>query len=155
MASCSKKFCNGKLSKPVNPKEGFAVAKYKDVKAWQVLVFLVPILYSEKPIWVTIIVGNIIFGALLGEKKADWALVIRDVIKRLLVRVRKSKPSSIYLYIFHLYHYVKTMNLEDKKVYKIEETTVKHNVNSDSELELIREEDSKVESSEEIVALEA
>ena len=53
------------------------------------------VLYPEKPTWVTIIVGNTIFGALLGERKVDWGLVMRDVVQRLLSRVKNlSFPPS-------------------------------------------------------------
>ena len=49
MASRSEKFCEDKFSNPVNLKDDFAIAECKDMKAWQVLEFLVSILYLEKP----------------------------------------------------------------------------------------------------------
>ena len=66
MASRTDRFIDGKLSAHVNPKDGFAVSDCKDGRARQVLEFLVPLLYSEKPTRVTIAVGNTVFGALYG-----------------------------------------------------------------------------------------
>ena len=84
MVSRLEKFCNGKLFNWVNSKDGFAIAKGKNVRAWRVLEFLVPILYLEMPTWVTITIGNTIFGALLEERKVDKVLVIKDVVRSLL-----------------------------------------------------------------------
>ena len=56
----------------MNPKDGFAIAHYEDVKAKRVLEILIPILYPEKPTQVIVTVDNTIFGALLGEQKVDW-----------------------------------------------------------------------------------
>ena len=142
MASQLEKYYNDKFSNLVNPKDGFAVAECMDARARRVLEFLISIfMYLKKPTLVTIIVGYIIFGALSKEKKVDWALVIRDVVKRLLARVAKSKPIPIYPYIFHLYHYVEMMKPEDMKVYKIGEAILKHNVNLNPELEPTGKED--------------
>ena len=49
-----------------NSKDGFAIAYYKDIQAKRVLEFLIPIFYLEKPTQVMVVVGNTIFGALLG-----------------------------------------------------------------------------------------
>ena len=70
-ASRTDKFIGGKFRHVVNPKDGFAIADCEDSRAKRVLEFLIPILYPEKPTWVTITVGNTIFGALLGERKVD------------------------------------------------------------------------------------
>ena len=45
-----------------------------------------------------------IFDALLGERKVDWALMMRNVVRRLLAMVGKSKLIPSCLYVFHLYH---------------------------------------------------
>ena len=121
------------------------------------LEFFVPILYLTKPTQATIMIENTIFNALFGEEKVDSALVMRDVVKRLLVGVEKLKPTPICPYVFHLYHHAETLKLEEKKAYKIGEAIVEHNVDSDPKSESTREEDSERESLslEEIAALEA
>ena len=126
------------------------------MRAIRVLEFLVPILYVEKPTQVIITIGNTIFGALSRKRKVDWALVMRDVVKRLLAWVGKSKPNPICLHVFHLYYHAKMLKSEEKKAYKIGEVMAKHNVDLDRELKLTEEEDSKQGSlsSEEISALE-
>ena len=66
MASRMDRFIDGKFFAWVNPKDGFAVSKYKEARARRVLKFLVPLLYPEKPTRVTITMENTIFGALFG-----------------------------------------------------------------------------------------
>ena len=71
MAFRTNRFINGKFSSRFNPKDEYAVVDCKEPKTRQVLEFLVPLLYSEKPTRVTITVGNTIFGALSGERPVD------------------------------------------------------------------------------------
>ena len=85
------------------------------MKVEKVLEFLVPIMYLEESTWMTIIVGNTIFGALIGERKVDWALVMRDIVLKLVSKVGKSKPTSIYFYILQLYHCLNII-MRDKKI---------------------------------------
>ena len=66
MASRTDRFIDGMFSGCVNPKDGYAVVNCKYPRVKRVLEFLVPLLYSEKPTRVTIIVGNTIFEALSG-----------------------------------------------------------------------------------------
>ena len=91
-----------------------------------------------------------------SREEGGLALVIKDMVKRLLAEVGKPKPTPICPYIFHFYHYAKTMKLEDKKAYKIGEAMLKDNIDPDPELEPTEEEESEQESLslEEIVALE-
>ena len=93
----------------MNPKDEFAISECKDVRARRMLEFLVPILYTEKLIQVTIIVENTIFRALSEEQRIDWFLVIRDVVVELLFDVGKRKPIPICSFVFHLYEYLDTM----------------------------------------------
>ena len=80
MASRTDRFIDDKFSARVNPKDGFAIADYKEARARKVLEILVPLLYLEKPTRVTITVGNTIFGALSGERPIDWGQVVKDVV---------------------------------------------------------------------------
>ena len=67
MASRSDKSMVGYFQNPANSKDRFAVADCEDARAKKVLKFLIPILYLDKPSQVTVIVGNMVFGALIRD----------------------------------------------------------------------------------------
>ena len=67
------------------------------------LEFFIPIFYPEKPTRVTVTVGNTIFGALLGEQKMDWGILLQAVVAKLVDGVQKFKVTPIGPYLFHLY----------------------------------------------------
>ena len=102
-ASRTDKFIGGKFWNAANPKDGFAIADCEDSRAKRVLEFLIPILYSEKPIRVTVTVGNTILDALLGERKVDWGILLQAVVAKLVDGVRKFKTTPIGSYLFHPY----------------------------------------------------
>ena len=66
LASRTDKYVDVKFSTTINPKDGHTVANCIDPRKRRVLKFVLPILYSEKPNRVTMIVGNTIFGLYLG-----------------------------------------------------------------------------------------
>ena len=101
--SWTNKFIGGKFRNAANSKDGFAIADCKDSRAKRVLEFLIPILYLEKPTQVTVTVGNTIFGALLGERKVDWGIILQVVVAKLVEGARKLKATPIGPYLFHLY----------------------------------------------------
>ena len=103
IATWREKYLDGKFKNLVSPKDQYVVPDCKDVRARQVLEFLVPILYVKKPTRVIVAIGNMIFGALTRERELDRALVIQDTVKRLFTAIGKSKALSICLYVFHLY----------------------------------------------------
>ena len=117
----------------VNPKDGYTVADCKDPRVKRVLEFLVPLLYPEKSMRVTITIGNTIFGALSGERPVDWGIVVRDLVQRLLSGMGKSKATPICPYVFHLYHSHELLLPAEKKEYRIQEALVKHNVESEED----------------------
>ena len=88
----------------MNLKYGFPIAEYIDAPKRRILEFLVSILYPKKSTRVTIIVGNMIFEALEEERLVDWGIVFKNMPHKLACEVRKSKPISIFPYLFHLYH---------------------------------------------------
>ena len=133
MASRMKQFIDGMFSGCVNPKDGYAVVDCKDPRVKRVLEFVVPLLYPEKPTRVTITVGNTIFGALSGERPVDWGIVLKDLVQRLLSGMGKSKATPICPYMFHLYHSHELLLPAKKKEYRIKETLLKHNVESEGE----------------------
>ena len=96
-------------------RDRYAISKYKDVRARQVLEFLIPILYPKKPTWVTITIENMIFGALSDEQSVDWAIVIRNVVQRMFSGIGKSTATPICPYIFHLYYVTNNMLPGEKK----------------------------------------
>ena len=103
-ASRIDKFVDGKFSIQINPKDGHTVADCVDPREKRVLEFIVSILYSEKPSWIIVTVGNTIFGALSGARKVSWGLVIQELVGKLVSRLEKEKPSPISSYLFYLYH---------------------------------------------------
>ena len=119
MASRTDRFIDGMFSGTVNPKDGYAVADCRDPRAKRVLEFLVSLLYPEKPTRVTITIGNIIFGALSGERPVDWGIVIKELVQRLLSGMGKSKATPICPYVFHLYHSHELLLPAKKKEYRI------------------------------------
>ena len=94
----------------------------------------------------TVTVGNTIFGAYTREREVDWALVIWDVVRRLLTGVDISKPTPICLYLLHLYIAHNVVQADDKKVYMVGESFMRHEVDPDEEEESSGSESSKQES---------
>ena len=85
----------------------------------RVLEFFIPTFYLEKPTRVTITVGNTIFGALLGERKVDWGVVLQAVVAKIVERARKLKATPIGPYLFHLYMGHEVLNGEELVAYEI------------------------------------
>ena len=135
MVTRAKRYAEGKFANPPHPKDRYSLPECTNPRARRVLEFLVPILYPEKPARVTITVGNTIFGAFTGEREVDWALVIRDVFKKLLIGVGKSKPTPICPYLLHLYIAHDVVQVDEKKVYMVGETFMCHEVDPDEEEE--------------------
>ena len=133
------KICRREVCQPI----AYSPPECMDPRARRVLEFPVPILYLEKPARVTVTVGNTIFGAYTGEREVDWVLVIWDVVKRLLTGVGKSKPTPICPYLLHLYIVHDVVQADDKRVYMVGESFMRHEVDPDEE-----EESSDSESSE-------
>ena len=157
MAIQGENFIEGKFTHPPHPKDGYPLPDCKDSRARRVLEFLIPILYPKKLARITITIGNTIFGAYIGERMVDWALVIRNTVRRLLARIRKSKPTPICPYLLHLYHPHDAIQPEDKKVYMVRKSFMRHNVepNEEEQPASTEELDYKSLSSGEIVKLQA
>ena len=67
----------------------------------------------------TVTVGNTIFGALLGERKVDWGIVLQAVVAKLVEGARKLKATPIGPYMFHLYMEQELLNEEEMVAYEI------------------------------------
>ena len=126
-ASKTDKFIGGKFRNATNPKDGFAIANCKDSRAKRVLEFLIPILYLEKPTRVTVTVGNTIFGALLGEQKVDWGILLQAVVAKLVDGAQKLKATPIGPYLSHLYMGQELLNREEMVAYEIGLDLLKYN----------------------------
>ena len=146
MATWREKYAEGKFANPPHPKDGYSLPECKDLRARRMLEFVVPIPYPEKLERVTVTVGNTIFGAYMGEKEVDWALVMKDTVKRLLTGISKSKSTPIYPYLLHLYIAHDVVQAEDRKVYMVGESFMRHDIKSDEDEELVSLEDLERES---------
>ena len=71
MAGRTDKLTDGRFRISINPKDGHAIANCVDLRKKRELEFVMPILYSEKPSWVTLMVDNAIFGALSRFRKVN------------------------------------------------------------------------------------
>ena len=91
------------------------------------LEFLIPIFYPEKPTHVTVTIGNTIFGALLGERKVDWGIVLQAVVAKLVEGAWKFKATPIGPYLFHLYMGQEVLNGEEMVAYEIDLDLLKYN----------------------------
>ena len=63
---------DSKLRSPINSKNGHSIDDCVNPRERRILVFVVPIIYPEKPKQVTKVVGNTIFGSLSGEYVGNW-----------------------------------------------------------------------------------
>ena len=132
-ASRTEKYIVGQFSKSVNPKDGYAVSDCEDFRAKQVLEFLIPILYSKKPTRVTVTVGNTVFGVLMGDRPADWGLLIYDVVARMVGLVSKGKPTMVCPFMFHLYKERQVLSLSELATYTLAIEMVKYDCTPDPE----------------------
>ena len=132
-ASRTDKYIVGQFSKSVNPKDGYATRHCDDIRAKQVLEFLIPILYPEKPTQVTVTVGNTVFGALLGDRPVDWGLLIYDVVARMVGLVSKGKPTMVCPFMFHLYKERQVLRSPELATYTLAMEMVKYECTPDPE----------------------
>ena len=106
---------DGTFIHTVDPKDGYLVRDCRNARQYRVLEFCVPIVHLDKPTRETITIGNMIFGALEGDRPADWGVIFRDLIQRLATEVGKQKPTPICPFLFHLYNN-QGLLLEDEEI---------------------------------------
>jgi hypothetical protein len=116
-----------------SPKDGYAIEDCTDPRHRQVLAFLVPILYPEKPNRITVTMGNTIFGALNGGRKVNWARIITNLVVQLAARVGKSRASPIYPFLYHLYERKELLKPEEEKHWKVQEAMMKYGESGSSD----------------------
>ena len=117
----------------MNPKDGYAVSDCKDFRVKQVLEFLIPILYPEKPTRVIVTVENTVFGALMGDRPVDWGLLIYDVVTRMVGLVSKFKPTMVCPFMFHLYKERQVLRSSELAPYTLAMEMVKYDCTPDPE----------------------
>jgi hypothetical protein len=106
-------------------KDGYSIDDCKDLWHRRLLVFLVPIVYLEKPNRITVTWGNTIFGA-NGGRKVNWARVITTLVIQLAARVGKSRATPICPFLYHLYEQKQLLKPEEEKNWKIQEGMLKY-----------------------------
>jgi hypothetical protein len=116
-----------------SPKDGYAIEDCTDARHRRVLMFLVPILYPEKPNRITVTIGNTIFGALNGGRKVNWARIIANLVILLAARVGKSRASPICPFLYHLYERKELLRPEEEKSWKIHEAMKKYGESGSSD----------------------
>jgi hypothetical protein len=116
-----------------SPKDGYAIEECTDPRHTRVLAFLVPILYLEKPNRITVTMGNTIFGALNGGRKANKARIITNLVIQLAARVGKSCASPICSFLYHLYERKELLKPEEEKQWKVQEAMMKYGKSGSSD----------------------
>ena len=76
----------------------------EDPREWRVLEFVVPIMYPEKPTWITVMISNTIFGALSSMRLVSWGVVMQEIAGKLVSELEKEKPSPISPHLFQFYN---------------------------------------------------
>ena len=145
MATWREKYAEGKFANPFHPKNGYFISECKDPRARRMLEFVIPIFYPEKPTRVTVMVGNMVFGAYTGERDVNWALLMRAMVRRLLTGIGKSKPTPICPYLLYIYIVHEVVQPKENKVYMVEESFMLHNIELEED-EPANSEDSEPES---------
>jgi hypothetical protein len=102
-ATRTDKYVQDRFHGKIHRNNGYEIDACKDRRQRQVLAFLVPILYPQKPAQVTITVGNTILGAYSGERPVNWAALMAEVVQKMVPTIGK-KPTPLSPFLFHLYH---------------------------------------------------
>ena len=115
MAKRTDQYVEGKFLQDVDSKDGFLV---RECRERRVLEFLVSIVHPDKPTWVTRTLDNMIFGALSRDRSVDWARIFTELVNRLVGGAGKSKPTSIYPFLYHLYENKGLLTEEEETNYR-------------------------------------
>jgi hypothetical protein len=99
-------FTSREFSGKANPKEGFAIADCKDPEARAVLAFLILIFCPEKPTRITSTWASTILGAFRRKREVDWALLMHELVVKLVKALPKARGTPLSSYLAHLYHHL-------------------------------------------------
>ena len=128
-------YVDGKFAHLVDPKNGYPIRDCKDARHRRLLEFIVPVIHPDKPTRVTITIGNTIFGALDGCRPVDWGQVFRNLVKRLVTRAKKAKPTPIFSFLFHWYHNQGLLIGEEETNYRAAQKLTNYRITPDPEPE--------------------
>ena len=137
LANQTNTYVEGKFLYEVDPKDGFPVRDCRDARNRRLLEFIVPIIHPNKSTWVTITIGNTIFGALEGERLIDWGKVFMDLVHTLIGGAGKTKPTSICPFSFHLYESQGLLIEEEETDYRAAQELAHYRITPEPELECI------------------
>ena len=132
MANRTDQYVEGKFLHDVDPKDGFPVRECRDARERRLLEFLVPIVHPDKPTRVTRTLGNMIFGALNGDRPVDWERIFVDLVNWLVGGASKSKPTPIYPFLYHLYESKGLLTKEEETNYRVAQELTRYQITPDS-----------------------
>ena len=132
------RFAVDKFRNPADLKDKYKASDCHDAWDQQLLEFLGPILYLEKPTWITVTVANTIFGALEDRKipaprPVNWGWLIHNIVEKLAGIVSSWKTTLICPYLFHLYHFKEVLSELEGVDYKKGESLLKYGLSSKEE----------------------
>ena len=128
----------------VDPKDGYSVGDCRNDRQRRLPQFLVPIVHPDKPIRVTIMIGNTTFGAVDGGREVDWGVVFRDMAQRLAKGVGKPKPTPICPFLFHLYEGQGLLTADEELDYQTAKEMAEYRITPDPDLRPKTDEDEPV-----------
>ena len=135
MANRTDKFVEGKFLHDVDPKDGFPVRECRNARERRVLEFLVPIVHPDEPTQVTHTLGCTTFGALEGERPVDWTKIFMDLVNRLVGGADKTKPTSIYSFLYHLYKSQRLLTEDEETDYRAIQELSRYQIILDRDVE--------------------
>ena len=89
---------------------------------------MMAIVNPDRPSRITVIVANTIFGALSGDQRIDWGLVMWDQMVKMVNGIGKSKPSSISPFLFHLYLSLNLLREKEKEAYEVGAVMIEYEI---------------------------
>ncbi len=133
MATRKENCTTGRFHHHANDHDGRHIKDCKDPRERNVLAFLVPILHPEKPSYVTLSLASTILSVFDGTRKLDWGKVIRDLVLRLIEVGKRSQPTYVCPFIFHLYHHFEIMTRREEELWEEQEALLELGTDSDQE----------------------
>lgn len=113
-----KKAAPDKFHNPPLSKDGYVVGDCKNERHKRLLQFLMPILYPERPNRVLVTTANTIFGALSGDRKVFWGVVLKEMVAKMVATLGNTIGTPIGPFFFHLYDYLGTLRSGERTMYK-------------------------------------
>ena len=114
-----KELCaHGRFHGESDNKVGYPIRDCKDPRERRLFSFLVPILCPEKVYTVTLTLASTIFLSLERKKPVDWAVIIHELVQRLVGAARRGQPSYVSPFLFHLYRHRKVLTSEEETLWE-------------------------------------